>query len=200
VEVKIYLCIISIENLRSRLLKVNPAREALLPASNGMKTPRRVIEAALAVTRAIGSPLSIVIHSIIFAASFLAVTERYIDFERMLLLLTTIVSLEAIYLSLFIQMTINYTTESIQEVGEDIEELQEDVGEIQEDVGEIQEDVGELQEDVEEITEEEEGPEDPDKVTLAAIQSDLRRLLADVEKLKNSHNHGSSQNSANKQQ
>jgi len=168
-----------------------------------IKTPRRVIDAALAITRAIGSPLSIMIHTIIFAASFLAVTEGYIDFERMLLLLTTIVSLEAIYLSLFIQMTINYTTESLQEVGEDVEELKEDVGEIQEDVGEIQEDVGELQEDVEEITEEDETekPEDSEeKVTLAAIQTDLRRLLADVEKLKNTHNHGASQNSVNKQQ
>src|SRR3989338_5452980 len=165
-----------------------------------MKKPMHIQETALAITRAVGSPLSIIIHTVLFATSFLATTEGYISLDRMLLVLTTIVSLEAIYLSLFIQMTINYTTESIQEVGEDIEELQEDVGEIQEDVGEIQEDVGELQEDVEEITEEEEGPEDPDKVTLAAIQSDLRRLLADVEKLKNSHNHGSSQNSANKQQ
>src|SRR3989338_8290672 len=162
-----------------------------------MKKPMHIQETALAITRAVGSPLSIIIHTVLFATSFLATTEGYISLDRMLLVLTTIVSLEAIYLSLFIQMTINYTTESIQEVGEDIEELQEDVGEIQEDVGEIQEDVGELQEDVEEITEEDETekPEDSEeKVTLAAIQTDLRRLLADVEKLKNTHNHGASQN------
>ena len=76
-----------------------------------------------------------------------------VTFDRMLFVLTTIVSLEAIYLSIFIQMTINYTTASIHEVSEDIEEIQEDVGELQEDVEEISEDVGELQEDVEEINE-----------------------------------------------
>lgn len=110
--------------------------------------------------------------------------------DRMLLVLTTIVSLEAIYLSLFIQMTINYTTESIQEVGEDIEEIQEDIGE-------IQEDVDELQEDVEEITEDEEVERLEDvqeKDTLTAIQTDLHRLMADVEKLRNNHGNGSSQN------
>ena len=62
-----------------------------------------------------------------------------------LLLLTTIVSLEAIYLAIFIQMTVNRHSEELEEVSEDIEEIQEDVGEIQKDVDEIQENVGDIQ-------------------------------------------------------
>jgi len=49
-----------------------------------------------------------------------------LDFEHMLIILTTIVSLEAIYLALFIQMTVNKTSEEIEDVGEDIKEIQED--------------------------------------------------------------------------
>ena len=72
-----------------------------------MKTPKRIINTALAVTRAIGSPASIATHTVIFIAAFLLAYTEFITFDRMLLLLTTIVSLEAIYLSIFIQMKTN---------------------------------------------------------------------------------------------
>lgn len=143
---------------------------------------------ALSVTRWIGSPTSLIIHSFLFIGAFLAVNAGFVEFDKMLLVLTTLVSLEAIYLSILIQMTINYTTQSIEEVGEDIEVLQGDIGEIQEDVGELQEDVEEISEDVEEMAEEEaadEAEDDTSERALAAIQSDLQKLLADVERLKN---------------
>ena len=143
----------------------------------------RIRKTAFAVTRAVGSPTSILIHSVFFAISFFAAYDGWISWERMLLVLTTIVSLEAIYLSIFIQMTINFTTE-------DIEEIQEDVGEIQEDVGELQEDVEDISEDVEEITEDEaeeeaaeEAHKSEQKKTLVDIQTDLRKLMSDIEKL-----------------
>lgn len=153
---------------------------------------------ALAVTRSVGSPASIVVHTLLFAASFLAVFFGWIAFDLMLLVLTTIVSLEAIYLAIFIQMTINFQAEDIAEVQENVEEIQEDVEGISEDVDEIQKDVDELQEDVEgigedveEIAEEEETEEAAEerrkkeqKDTLETIQSDLRKLLEDVERLK----------------
>lgn len=145
---------------------------------------------AMAVTRWVGSPASILVHTMLFAGSFVAVFAGWLHFDRMLLVLTTIVSLEAIYLAIFIQMTINYTTQELQEVGEDIEEMQEDIGEIQEDVGELQEDVEEISEDVEEMTEEEESEEAAEEArkaeqrkTLADIQGDLRRLMDDISKL-----------------
>lgn len=105
------------------------------------------------ITGAVGSTASIVIHTIFFVLAFVLVLFG-VPFDRVLLVLTTIVSLEAIYLSLFIQMTVNRHTQSLAEVGEDIDEIQEDIDEIQEDVGEISDEVEEIAEDIEEITEE----------------------------------------------
>lgn len=98
---------------------------------------------ALAVTRWIGSIGSIIVHTLLFAGSFLVVLFELVEFDKMLLILTTLVSLEAIYLAIFIQMSLNITRESLAEVEEDIEEIQEDVDEIQHDVDEIQEDIEE---------------------------------------------------------
>ncbi len=152
---------------------MNPAPE------NNNPDHRRLKRTALTVTRWVGSPQSIVLHTLAFIASFGAVWFGALPFDQMLLILTTIVSLEAIYLSIFIQMTVNYTTQSLSEV-------EQDIGEIQEDVGEIQEDVEELQEDVEEMSEEEQAEEErkvKQKMTLDEMHAGLRRLLEEVERL-----------------
>ena len=160
-----------------------------------MKDPYNIWKTAIGITRGIGSPGSVVVHTILFVACFFAVGEEWIGFQEMLLLLTTVVSLEAIYLSIFIQMTINYTTQELRAVGEDIEELQEDVGEIQEDMGEIQENVGELQEDVEEISEDVEemnedwnledgSPRTPETATLDALHNELKLLVSKIEEIR----------------
>ncbi len=119
----------------------------------------------------------------------------WVDTDRMLLILTTIVSLEAIYLSLFIQMTVNYQQASLEEVEHDIDEIQEDIDEIQEDVDEIAEDVDEIAEDVDEIAEgveemseedkEEEAREAAQHKTLEEIRSSLGALMKDLEHLQN---------------
>lgn len=116
--------------------------------------PRRKIEdVSLGITKWIGSIPSIVLHTLFFVGSFLAVYLDFFSFDRMLLVLTTIVSLEAIYLAIFIQMSLNLARESLKEVEEDVEEIQGDIDEIQEDVSEIEKDVDEIQEDVGEIQE-----------------------------------------------
>ncbi len=152
-----------------------------------MMQPKKQIErTALAVTRWIGSPISLTLHTLFFIGCFFAVRLGYIAWDEMLLLLTTIVSLEAIYLSLFIQMTINYTTETVEDISEDVVEMQEDIGEIQEDVDEIQEDVDELQEDVEDIEESDDADatrKAEQQKTLATIQTDLRKLMIDIDRL-----------------
>ena len=89
---------------------------------------------ARAVTRWVGSIQSVVAHTIVFAGSFTAVYFGALTFDRMLLVLTTIVSLEAIYLAIFIQMTINEQAKDIDEIQEDIEEIQEDVEEMSEEL------------------------------------------------------------------
>lgn len=100
------------------------------------------------LTHWIGSPQSILLHTIFFIGIF---SLHFFNFSSsdILLILTTIVSLEAIYLSIFIQMTVNRQGQELEEVSEDIEEIQEDVDEIQKDVDEIQEDVEEIQEEQE---------------------------------------------------
>src|SRR3989339_555669 len=79
-------------------------------------------------TRWIGSPVSLVVHTIIFLGC-IALGFFGVSWDEILLVLTTVVSLEAIYLAIFIQMTVNRTTQELAEVGEDIEEIQEDIGE-----------------------------------------------------------------------
>jgi membrane protein implicated in regulation of membrane protease activity len=82
----------------------------------------------------VGSTKSVFVHTIIFATAILFGLVGG-NWEEVLLVLTTIVSLEAIYLSIFIQMTVNRHAESLKEVEEDVEEIAEDVEDIHEDKG-----------------------------------------------------------------
>jgi uncharacterized membrane protein len=111
---------------------------------------------AIGATKKIGSLPSLIIHSIFFVGIF-ALQWFGFTFDKIMLILTTVVSLEAIYLSIFIQMTINRQARQIEEVSEDVEDIQENVEEISKDVEEIQEDVEEIQEDAKEISEDMEG-------------------------------------------
>ena len=135
---------------------------------------RRLQDTALRVTRWVGSPQSIILHTLAFIGSFIAVWVGLFNLDRMLLVLTTLVSLEAIYLAIFIQMTINVQSVVIEEVEHDIDEIQEDIDEIQEDVEGIQ--VDEKEDEARDIKEEK---------TLAEIKDGLHKLVADVEKLQN---------------
>jgi low affinity Fe/Cu permease len=91
------------------------------------------------ITLWIGTPISIVVHTIIFIIIFLL---KFLNFsvDQILLILTTAVSLEAIYLSIFIQMSVNKTKLTIAGVEKDIDDIQEDVQEISEDIEDISED------------------------------------------------------------
>ena len=122
------------------------------------RTPLTLEKIAIKATRWIGSTQSLVAHTVVFAVSFLLVVLG-IPFDRVLLVLTTVLSLEAIYLSIFIQMSVNRSEARLNAVSEDIEEIQEDVEGIEKDVDEIQKDIDEIQEDVEEIQEDVEGIE-----------------------------------------
>lgn len=142
----------------------------------------------------IGSTSSLFVHTVFFIASLGAAALHIAPWDSVLLVLTTVVSLEAIYLAIFIQMTVNRNTQSLREVEQDVDKIQEDVDEIQEDVEDIGEDieglekdVDEIHEDIEEMTEEEEEDEAREKkqeVTLEAMTGNLRQLLAEIEELK----------------
>jgi peptidoglycan hydrolase CwlO-like protein len=93
------------------------------------------------VTRWIGSSSSLIVHSCIFLFFFFLTLSNVLPRDLILLIWNTLVSLEAIYLAIFIQMTVNQHSEELEEVSEDIGEIQEDVGEIQKDVEDIQEEI-----------------------------------------------------------
>ena len=140
---------------------------------------------ALSVTKGIGSIWSVIIHTILFVGAFVVVLLG-VDFDRVLLILTTVVSLEAIYLSIFIQMSVNYQARALASVEKDIDEIAEDVEEIQEDVEEIAEDVEDIQEAHEEIQEDiEEIQKDVDEIQedVEEIQKDVDEIQEDVEEI-----------------
>lgn len=132
----------------------------------------------------VGSTSSLISHTLLFVAFFALSFSGLLSWDSMFLILTTIVSLEAIYLAIFIQMTVNRQAASLKEVEKDIGEIQEDVDEIQEDVEELSEDVEEIQEDIEEISEDDDKDEafqQKQLVTLETLTKDVERLLKDIE-------------------
>lgn len=165
---------------------------------------------AIKATHSIGSTNSILIHTALFMMAFMLYFIGF-NLSNILLVVTTIVSLEAIYLSIFIQMSVNRqarklhaVSKDIEEIQEDVEEIQEDVEEIQEDVGEIEKDVDEIQKDVDEIQEDvdeigkdvdeisedmDEQIEDEanDEVMLSKIENTLSVLINEINDLKKQH-------------
>lgn len=137
---------------------------------------------AFSATKYIGSIPSLILHTIFFVGIFALYIFGY-SFETILLILTTVVSLEAIYLSIFIQMTVNKQGEIIAEVSEDVEEISEEVEEISKDIDELHEDVEEISDDVEELSEEIEEDDQDDAreraEEIARIEK-IEGLLADL--------------------
>lgn len=134
----------------------------------------------------IGTNASILIHTFLFVGIF-ALSFFGVTLDKILLVLTTAVSLEAIYLAIFIQMSVNKTTKSLASVEEDIDDIQENVDDLQEDVGDIQEDVDSLETNIKEISEDyiEDDAEANDlSVALKNIQKQLNILQEDMAALK----------------
>ena len=135
----------------------------------GVHTPTTIDR----VIAGVGSVPSLVIHTLIFIAFFSLSFTGILAWDLMFLILTTIASLEAIYLAIFIQFTVNRNPASLREVEEDIDEIQEDVEELEEDIKEMSEE-----------EKEEEEREEAQPRSLAQLTSDMRRILEELEALK----------------
>jgi uncharacterized protein YoxC len=134
----------------------------------------------------VGSIQSVYAHTAFFAVALMAGFLKWVPFDMVLLILTTIVSLEAIYMAIFIQMAVNRNTQSLKEVEKDIDSIEEDIGEMNEDLGEITEDIEEITEDIEEITEDiEEVGKDIDELSedVEELSGDVEEVGKDVEEL-----------------
>ena len=117
---------------------------------------------ATRATRSLGSIESLGVHTALFLICFASVLFGA-SFDRVLLVLTTVLSLEAIYLAIFIQMSVNQNTLQLREVEREIEEISEDLEEISDDIEGIEKDIEEIQEDVEEISDDLEEMTDHEK-------------------------------------
>lgn len=139
----------------------------------------------------VGSISSLVVHTIFFILCFLFPIFGWSTLEQMLLVLTTVVSLEAIYLAIFIQMSVNKSQEQIEDIQEDLEDIQEDIEEIGEDIEEITEDIDEIQEDIQEINEEDENDEETarEKAKKAILKSNVQSNAVEIKSLKNMLKH-----------
>jgi len=164
--------------------------------SDKKRTTIAIERSARIATKWIGSTKSLITHSILFVF-FLILIIFGVKADSVMLVLTTIVSLEAIYLSIFIQMSVNHQASRLEAVSEDIEEIQEDVEEIQKDVEGIEKDIDEIQEDVEGIEEDMEEISDDmdeddkndevrDKEMLSKIEDALNVIMKEIEILKKS--------------
>ncbi len=157
-----------------------------MPPLKNRPQPSKLEALSVRFTQWVGSVSSLVVHTILFVGSFLLILLG-IDSEKVLLIVTTIVSLEAIYLAIFIQMTVNRNTQSLEEVEEDIDEIQEDIEGVEKDIDEIQKDVDEIQEDVDEMSEEEKLEVAEDEKTqqiLGTIEHGLQKLMKEIEELR----------------
>ena len=182
----------------------SPSDNREVKSASPEQMPSAVEQLADRAAKWIGSVPSLFVHSIFFVGIFSLLFFGF-SFDQILLILTTVVSLEAIYSAIFIQMTVNRHSENIEEVREDIEDIQEDVEDISEDIEDIQEDVEEIGEDVEGIQKEveeigddveeisddiekEESEEDRERRStdkkLEKIESALQSLVQDIEKLR----------------
>lgn len=81
--------------------------------------------------RWVGTPYSVIFHTLIFIGIPLLGFFGF-DLRSILIIFTTWLSIEAIYLAIFIQMSVNRNTESLEDVEEDIEDIQEDATEEEE--------------------------------------------------------------------
>lgn len=100
---------------------------------------------AISTTNAFGTVWSVVVHTVLFLGAFLLIATGA-NLNRVLLVLTTLVSLEAIYLSIFIKMSSNQQTKTLEKVESAMEEIESDVEEIRQDVNTIEKEVDGMQE------------------------------------------------------
>jgi len=165
--------------------------QTISPTEKGLRASPEVRVHVLAagiqkVIRWIGSPASLLTHTLIFVGFFAAATLRWVDWGTMLTILTNVVSLEAIYLAIFIQFSVNQQSVSLRGVEEDVESIQENVEELGEHVEGLKEDVEDIQEDIGEISEDatEEARKKKQAEMLESLTNDVKAMLKHLETLK----------------
>ena len=101
----------------------------------------------------VGSTPSLIVHTLFFLCSFLGHALFKWDYSEILLTLTTVVSLEAIYISIFIQRAVNQQSVRLQDVEESIDEVEESITEVEKSLDEVEESITEVEKSIDEVEE-----------------------------------------------
>jgi uncharacterized membrane protein len=132
----------------------------------------------------VGTPESIFIHTILFISTF-GLRLVGVPLETIFLALTTVISLEAIYLSLFIQMSVNRSNLAIEEISEDVDDIIEDIDDLDKDIDNLQHDIDEMSDDIDEISEDVDDITESVTNTIATStvvsNNDIFKLLTNLE-------------------
>jgi len=94
----------------------------------------------------IGSTSSIIIHSVIFFITLISHWIFHFNFDNVLLVLTTVVSLEAIYLSIFIQRSVNQHSTRLEEVEESLDGVEESLDDVEQSIDDVEESLDDVEE------------------------------------------------------
>jgi hypothetical protein len=98
--------------------------------------------------RWVGTPQSLVAHSVFFML-MLSLPFFGVDPALSLLILTTVVSLEAIYISIFIQMGVNRHADEQMKTTQVLSDLEDTIDDVQETIEDVQETIDEEMREVE---------------------------------------------------
>jgi methyl-accepting chemotaxis protein len=130
----------------------------------------------LAIPTYLGTINSIIIHTLLFGGIY-SLLLFGVPIETVNLTLTTIVSLEAIYLSIFIQLSVNQSQKNIEEVAHDVDEISEGMQEISHDIDEISQDL-----DILETEKAEKSVNTSTKTSLEFQLQQLQKQLTEIQK------------------
>jgi len=89
----------------------------------------------------VGTTQSIIIHTILFILFFAAHWIFGISYDLILLILTTVVSLEAIYLAIFIQRSVNQQANRLDDVEESLDDVEESLDDVEENLDDVEESI-----------------------------------------------------------
>jgi F0F1-type ATP synthase membrane subunit b/b' len=141
------------------------------------------------ITIWVGSTVSLLIHTIWFLLAFSSHWFFGWGFDFILLVLTTVVSLEAIYISIFIQRAVNQQSIRLHDVEESIDDVEEALDDVEEALDDVEEALDDVEETLSEEEEEEKAANDL-RPSMEELMKEMRALLeemkaTDKEKKKN---------------
>lgn len=94
----------------------------------------------------VGTGQSLIIHTFLFVFAFVAHWIFGWTFDIILLVLTTIVSLEAIYLAIFIQRSVNQQATRLDDVEESLDDVEESLDDVEENLDDVEESIDAVEE------------------------------------------------------